>query len=278
MPDLRPGPWPRHSRPAPAVFAGLLTGLLTGFIASVWTERAGASETPVTIFAAASTGGAIEAVARDYEAGGGGPVRTVLAASSTLARQIDHGAPADLYLSANVAWMDWLAARSAVAPNSRIDLLGNSLVLIAPADRPFQIAVAPGFALAEALGGGRLAMADPDHVPAGIYARAALSALGVWSQVAPRAVYSNDVRAALVLVERGEVAAGIVYASDARASARVRVVAEFPPDTHPPIVYPLAILRDRDWPTVRDFHRYLQGPRAGAIFRARGFAPLALAD
>ncbi len=232
----------------------------------------------MTIFAAASTGSAIEAVAREYQTEGGPAVRVVIAASSTLARQIDHGAPADLYLSANEAWTDWLAARGAIAPDSRIDLLGNSLVLIAPAAQPFEISVAPGFALDQALGGGRLAMADPSHVPAGIYAKAALEALGVWAKIAPSIAYSGDVRAALALVERGEAEAGIVYASDAAANTHVRIVAEFPPGLHPAIVYPLAVLRGREREEVLAFHRYLQGPQARAIFRAQGFIPLAKAD
>ncbi len=226
----------------------------------------------MTIFAAASMAGAIEAAARDFESKGGAPVRVVLAASSTLARQIARGAPADLYLSANRAWMDHLAHGDGIEPDSRVDLVGNRLVLIAPMGRPFDIEIVPGFALVEALGSGRLAMGDPDHVPAGIYAKDVLTRLEIWAAVAPKAAFAADVRGALVLVERGEAAAGIVYASDAAENPGVSVVARFPAALHAPIVYPLAIVRGRATPAVIAFHHYLQGDVARGLFLARGFS------
>jgi len=226
---------------------------------------------PVTIFAAASTAAAIEAAARDFETMHAGAVRAVVAASSILARQIAQGAPADIYLSANTAWMDELERSGNLQPGSRVDLLGNSLVLIAPLDQPFEVSIGPNFALAEALGRGRLAMGDPSHVPAGIYAKAALEHLGVWDSLAPKVAFASDARAALALVERGGAAAGIVYASDTRLGARVRIVATFPYENYTNIVYPMAILRARTAPAVTAFHRYLQGPAAGAIFRRYGF-------
>jgi molybdate transport system substrate-binding protein len=245
-------------------------GLAAGFSLGGLGARAGA---PVTIFAAASTAGAIEAVARGFEAVNAGSVRAVFAASSVLARQIAQGAPADIYLSANAAWMDELERANDLQPGSRVDLLSNSLVLIAPLKQTFEISIEPGFALAQALGEGRLAMGDPSHVPAGIYAKAALGRLGVWDSLGSKLAFANNVRGALALVERGEAAAGIVYASDTVARDRVRVVAAFPPEARAPIVYPLAIVRARAAPAVTAFHRYLQGVAAGAIFREYGFIP-----
>ncbi len=230
-----------------------------------------AASAPVTIFAAASTAGAIEAVAKDFEGATGETVRAVFAASSILARQIMQGAPADIYLAANAAWMDELERKDGVQPGSRVDLLGNNLVLIAPLNQPLEISVEPGFALAKILGQGRLAIGDPSHVPAGIYAKAALERLGIWDSLAAKLAFANDVRAALVLVERGEAMAGIVYASDAMAGARVRIVAEFPEELRAPIVYPMAIVRARAAPSVTAFHRHLQSAAAGSIFREHGF-------
>jgi len=236
------------------------------------------AEPPATLFAAASTAEAITALAATYAASGPSgqnTLRPVLAASSTLAQQIIRGAPADLYLSANSAWMDFLAARGAIEADSRIDLLSNRLVLIAPADSQLSLRVAPGFGLAAALGDGRLAMGEPTHVPAGSYAMAALQTLGVWPQVAPKVAYMADVRAALALVERREAVAGIVYATDAAASRKVRIVDTFPADSHPPITYPLAIVAGRRTPATIALYEYLRGAEAQAIFRAHGFVPIA---
>ena len=232
------------------------------------------AEEPVTLFAAASTTEAVTAAAAAFEAAGGGPVRTVFAGSSTLAQQILRGAPADLFLSANTAWMDHLAARGAVEAGSRVDLVGNRLVLVAPADSPLDVALKPGSPLAAALGERRLAMADPAHVPAGVYAKNALQALGLWEKIEPRAAFAGTVRAALALVERGEVAAGIVYATDVRIVPRLRAVAAFPPESHGTIAYPLAVVAGRGRPPVAALHRFLTGPKGRAIFRAHGFLPL----
>ncbi len=249
-----------------AVFVAALLAVMLGAPAAPRAEQT------VTLFAAASTIVAVAAVARAYEAGGGGKVRTVFAASSTLARQIAQGAPADLYLSANAAWMDELEGRGAIEPGTRVDLLGNVLVLIAPQRSPVEIEIAPGFPLADALGDRRLAMGDPAHVPAGIYAKAALTKLGVWPDVSARVAYLGDVRGALAMVDRGEAAAGIVYASDVRDAARVRVVGRFPADSHPAIVYPLAVVAGRRRPEVMAFYEFLQTPQARSLLEAQGFA------
>ena len=249
--------------------AAYLVGL-TLALTGVGSAGANAKE-EVTLFAAASTTNAVEAVARAFEAGGHGRVRAVFAASSTLAQQILRGAPADLFLSANTAWMDHLEARGRIAAETRIDLLGNRLAIIAPRKSTLELTVTRKFPLAAALGERRLAMGDPAHVPAGLYAKAALENLGVWSEVAPKAAYVGSVRAALVLVERGETPVGIVYATDARISPRVRIVARFPEGSHPDIVYPLALVSGREGPAVSALYDFLRGPEARDIFRAHGF-------
>ncbi len=233
-----------------------------------------ASAQDLLVFGAASLRNALDAVIEIYQAGGGAPVRASYASSSTLARQIEQGAPADLYLSANPQWMDYLEQRDLLRAGSRADLLGNGLVLVAPLDSTTTVEIAPGFDLAGALGGGFLAMGDPDHVPAGIYGRAALESLGVWDAVAPRVARADNVRAALALVARGEVPLGVVYSSDAVADDSVKVVGDFPQDSHPPIVYPVAIMADSTHPEAADLAAFLQSETAGAIFERFGFTLL----
>ncbi len=194
------------------------------------------------------------------------------AGSSALARQIEAGAPADLFISADEAWMDRLEQRSLLAPGSRRVIAGNRLVLIAPSDSPVKLRIAKGFPLARALGSGRLAMADPAAVPAGRYARAALEALGVWAAVEPRVVRSENVRAALALVERGEAPLGIVYATDAVASRKVRVVGVFPASSHPPIRYPAARLKTAKAKDAPAFLAFLGSRQARVIFARHGFS------
>lgn len=194
------------------------------------------------------------------------------AGSSALARQIEAGAPADLFISADEAWMDRLEQRSLLAPGSRRVVAGNRLVLIAPSDSPVKLRIAKGFPLARALGSGRLAMADPAAVPAGRYARAALEALGDWAAVEPRVVRSENVRAALALVERGEAPLGIVYATDAAASRKVRVVGVFPASSHPPIRYPAARLRTAKAKDAPAFLAFLGSRQARVIFARHGFS------
>jgi molybdate transport system substrate-binding protein len=250
-------------------------GFALSLVLSAGPSRAG----DVTIFAAASTKDAVEDLALRYTAAGGDRVRTVFAASSTLAKQIVQGAPADLLLSASPAWMDYLAEQDALEPASRVDLLGNRLVLIVPraGDRAEDVLdVLDPARIAEMLRADRtdgrpLAIADPGHVPAGVYAKAALEALGLWQSLADRAVRTADVRAALALVDRGEAAAGIVYATDAAISPRVRIVGRFPAGSHPPIVYPLALIAGRASAAARRFYGHLLSGEAAAVFRAHGF-------
>lgn len=227
-----------------------------------------APDSDITIFAAASTSNAISEIAEAWEAAGNGHVRAVFASSGVLARQIDNGAPADLFLSANVKWMDWLAGRNLLA-DAPVPLFGNSLVLIQPAGAAARLGL--NDSLAGALHGERLAIGDPDHVPAGIYARTALERMGLWDALEPRMVRMQNVRAALLLVERGEAMAGIVYASDAAISNSVRVADSVAPKIGPPIVYPAAVLRDGRTDAARRFLDHLGTPEARAVFRRHGF-------
>jgi cobalt-zinc-cadmium efflux system protein len=224
----------------------------------------------VTVFAAASLTDALQAIIDTYGKDGRGSVTASFASSSALARQIENGAPADTFLSASSEWMDYLVRRGFIADGTRRVLLRNRLALIVPADRPIALKIAPGFALGAALGSGRLAIGDPDYVPAGIYAKAALVSLGVWDDVAARLAPAADVRAALALVERGEAAAGIVFATDVAASRRIRLVGLFPADSHPPILYEAALVTGAR-PEARAFLDYLRGPGSRAVFKRFGF-------
>lgn len=223
----------------------------------------------VTVFAAASLGGVLDGIAAAYEARTGVHVATSFAASSALAKQIANGAPAELVLSADEGWMDWLAERKLIDPASRSDLLANALVIVAPADKPIVLKVERDFAADKAFPG-RMALADPASVPAGIYAKEAFTRLGWWTWLEPRVAPGSDVRAALRLVETGEADCGVVYATDAKASARVVVVATVPAELHRPIRYPLAATPAAG-PAARAFLAFLRGPEAGAAFARAGF-------
>jgi molybdate transport system substrate-binding protein len=195
-------------------------------------------------------------------------------ASSALARQIESGAPADVFISADLDWMDYLAQRNLIKPATRSNFLGNTLVLVAPADSKVTLTIARNFPLAQALGGGRLAMADPASVPAGKYGKAALEALGVWASVAAKIAPAPDVRATLVLVARGEAPLGIVYQSDAVAEKAVKTVATFPADTHPPIVYPMALTAGSRHPDALAYVAFLKSDAAKPAFEKQGFVRL----
>ena len=228
---------------------------------------------PLTVFAAASLTDALEDVGRAYTARTGQAVRFSFAASSIIARQLEAGARADLFFSADLEWMDHAEARGLVDPASRRNLLRGRLALIAPVGSPARLAIAPGFPLAAALGPrGRLAVGDPDYVPAGRYARAALLRLGAWNSVADRLVRADNVRAALAYVARGEAPLGIVYETDAVIEPGVRIVGIFPATSHPPIVYPAAITA-RARPGAAAFLAFAASAEAAAIFRRFKFRP-----
>lgn len=231
-----------------------------------------ATAAPVTVFAAASLTDALKAVEAAWAKDGNVSARFSFGASSTLARQIEQGAPANLFASADEQWMNYLDTRGLIVPGTRRNLLSNTLVLIVPAGHPVHVTIGPGFDLMAILGkSGRLATGDPKHVPVGIYAQQALTHLGMWEQVQPRLAPAADVRSALLLVERGEAPAGIVYATDAAISKNVMIAGVFPSDTHPPIEYPFGIVKGGDSPSARALLRYLSGPTARAIFRHYGF-------
>lgn len=222
------------------------------------------------VFAAASLTDSLRAVAEAYKARTGRTVTLSFGASSALARQIEQGAPASVFFSADTDWMDYLERKTLIASASRRTLLGNRLVLIGSGDSK-PLTIAPHFPLAQALGDGRLALADPASVPAGRYGKAALMALDVWDSVAGKVAPAENVRVALEYVARGEAPYGIVYATDARVAPQVRIIGTFPQDSHPPIIYPVALTRTAT-AAARDFLVFLAGREARAIFRKAGFS------
>lgn len=232
----------------------------------------GSAAGKVTVFAAGSTTNAVTDICNLFTEKKMGRVTPCFASSSTLAKQIDHGAPADVYLSANPKWMNFLEKNNLIEPGTRFDLLGNRIVLIAPLDSKMEISIGPGFDLPGLLGDEKLAMGDPDHVPAGIYGKQALESLGVWAAVAPKVARSKDVRAALALVERGEVPLGVVYATDAAISKKVKVVGVFPEKSHPSITYPAALVAGKATTGAKTFLEFLKTPDAKAIFEKYGFS------
>lgn len=225
----------------------------------------------VTVYAAASLKEAMDDQARQFEARAGDKVTIAYAASNALAKQIEAGAPADLFLSADRDWMDYLDQRKLLAPNTRTTLLGNTLVLIAPASSKITLKIAPGFNLAGALGSERLAMANPASVPAGKYGKSALEALGVWSSVEKHVARTDNVRAALTLVSRGEAPLGIVYRTDALADKGVRIVDIFPANTHAPILYPIAVIASSKSSAAKPLLEYLRSPSARTTWEKYGF-------
>lgn len=226
----------------------------------------------VTVFAAASTTNAVTELAELFAAQNPERLVTSFASSSTLAKQIESGATSEIFISANPEWMDYLEERKLIEGGTRKDLLSNRIVLIVPADSGIgTLAIAPGFDLAGLLGDGRLAMGDPDHVPAGRYGKQALEHLGVWSGVEARVARAKDVRAALALVERGEAPAGIVYSTDAAVSDRVRIAGTFPEDSHPAIAYPVAVVAGKRSPAVDRCLALLQSEAGRAVFAKYGF-------
>lgn len=230
----------------------------------------------ITVFAAASLTDAMLRIYQSYTDQTGDKLILSFASSSTLARQIAAGAPADIYISANKKWMDWLAERKMIANAKRHDLLGNALVLIAPKNSslaPFKFTAETDLS---ALLGEKdyLALGNPDNVPAGIYAKQSLLSLGQWKRLEAHLAQANDVRAALALVEHEEAPLGIVYATDATISKNVKVLAQFPKDSHLPIIYPIAIVAGHESPKAIAFLDWLSGDEAGAIFRKYGFAHL----
>ncbi|MBB4642405.1 molybdate transport system substrate-binding protein [Rhizorhapis suberifaciens] len=246
----------------------LLVGMLLA-VASASPSQA--REKPPLILAAASLQEALGSVAEAWAKKGNGKPVLSFAASSALAKQIGAGASADIFISADESWMDEVAGQGLIRPATRKSFLTNQLVLVAPAKSRLKMQIAKGFPLARLLGQGRLAMADPDAVPAGKYGKAALEDLGVWISAEPKIARAENVRAALAMVERGAAPLGIVYATDARASDRVRVVAVFPASSHPPISYSMAVLKTSSSRETEGFRRFLLSRQGRAIFARSGF-------
>jgi molybdate transport system substrate-binding protein len=250
---------------------GLLVALILGFLAVPFLSAA-AQAADVTVFAAASLKNALDDAAKRYEAKTGDKVIVSYAASSALAKQIENGAPADIFFSADLDWMDYLEQNKLIDTASRHTLLGNTLVLIAPKDSTASLVIEKNFPLLQALGAdGKLAMASVDTVPAGKYGKAALTHLGVWEAVSPRVAQAENVRAALALVAKGEAPLGIVYGTDAKSEQAVRVVGTFPEDSHPKILYPVALTASAK-PEARKFLEFLLSPEAAPSFEAQGFS------
>jgi molybdate transport system substrate-binding protein len=247
----------------------VLVVLLLAFFTAVMSPPATAAN--VTVFAAASLKEAMDEQTRNFEASTGNKVIVSYGASNALAKQIEAGAPADIYISADLDWMDYLDQRRLLAPNTRVNLLRNTLVLIAPSSSNAALKIAPNFGLATALGPERLAMANPDSVPAGKYGKSALETMGVWTSVEKQVARAETVRAALVLVSRGEAPFGIVYKTDALADKGVKVVDTFPPDSHPPIVYPAALLAASKSTESKPLLDYVRSASARAIWEKYGF-------
>jgi molybdate transport system substrate-binding protein len=225
----------------------------------------------ITVLAAASLTNVMQELGKTYQASTGKKIVFSFAGSMILAKQIEASAGADLFISADAESMDYLDQKNLIARDSRTNLLGNALVLIAPTSSKISLRIAPGFGLAAALGGGRLALATPDSVPAGRYGKAALTALGVWDSVKDRLAQGEDVRATLAYVARGEAPLGIVYATDAKIEPKVQVVGTFPESSHEPIVYPAALTKDAK-PDAMRFLAYLKTTRPHAVFERAGFS------
>jgi molybdate transport system substrate-binding protein len=224
----------------------------------------------VVVFAAASLKNALDAINAQWHKETGKKATISYAASSALAKQIEQGAPAQMFISADIDWMDYVAGKSLIKPETRSNLLGNRIVLVAPKDKARAIDIKPGFDLAGALGDGRLSIANVDSVPAGKYGKAALEKLGVWASVAGKLAQAENVRAALLLVSRGEAPAGIVYQTDAASDKGVTVIGTFPEDTHPPIIYPFALTTNAG-PDAAALLAYVRSGKSKPLFEAQGF-------
>jgi molybdate transport system substrate-binding protein len=228
----------------------------------------------VLVFAASSLKTALDAVIAQWQKETGRKAAISYAASPALAKQIEAGAPAQIFISADLDWMDYLALKNLIKLDTRANLLGNRIVLIAPRGKAQPVEIERGFDLAKVLGDGRLSMANVDAVPAGKYGKAALEKLGLWASVSGRIAQAENVRAALLLVSRGETPAGIVYRTDAAADPNVRIIGTFPEDAHPPIVYPVALTANAGHPDARALLAYIRSAKAGPTFEAQGFTVL----
>ena len=248
--------------------------LLAGSVAQPPATAQKAQGDDLVIFAAASLKNALDAAHGQWQKDTGKTAKISYAASSALAKQIEQGAPAQMFISADLDWMDYLAGKNLIKADTRSNFLGNRIVLVAPKDKAQPVEIKAGFDLAKVLGDGRLSMANVDSVPAGKYGKAALEKLGVWGGVSGKIAQAENVRAALLLVSRGEAPAGIVYQTDAASDPNVAIIGTFPADTHPPIIYPIALTASADHPDAAAFLTFLKSAKAKPFFDAQGFTVL----
>ncbi len=253
-------------------------GKALGFVAATLLAW-GVPQTParaqggdLVVFAAASLKNALDNINAQWKKETGKEAKISYAASSALAKQIEGGAPAQLFISADIPWLDYVEKKNLIKAGTRSNLLGNRIVLIAPKDKATTIDIKTGFDLAKVVGEGRLAMANVEAVPAGRYGKAALEKLGVWNSVSAKVAQAENVRAALLLVSRGEAPAGIVYQTDAAADANVKIIGTFPENSHPPIIYPIALTANATHPDAAAFLTYIRSTKAKPLFEAQGFA------
>jgi molybdate transport system substrate-binding protein len=260
-----------------ATFLGVVRVMLVAALVALtasWSIAAHAQGRDLLVFGAASLKNALDEANAQYQRNAGLKIVVSYGASSALAKQIEGGAPADIFISADLDWMDYVAGHKLIKSETRFNLLGNKLVLVAPADSRINLTIGPNFPLAQALGNDRLAMADPAAVPAGKYGKAALEALGVWSSVSSKIAPAQDVRTSLLLVSRGEAPLGIVYQTDAVADKGVKIVGAFPEATHPHIIYPIAVTTASANPGVAAYIGFLKSPAAKPAFEIQGFVVL----
>jgi molybdate transport system substrate-binding protein len=251
------------------MFARLLTAL--ALVATL--AAPAAAQENITVFAAASLKNALDDTGAAFTKATGTKVTASYAASSALARQIEQGAPADVFISADLQWMDYASERKLIKPETRFNLLGNRLVLIAPADSKLaNVEIGQGFDLAKLAGDGRIAIADVSAVPAGKYAKAALEKLGAWAAAEPKLAQAENVRATLAFVARGETPVGIVYETDAKIEPKVKVIGAFPDGSYPPVTYPVAATADSRNTSVARYLAFLRSGAAKAIFEKYGFS------
>jgi molybdate transport system substrate-binding protein len=253
-----------------------LLGLATAVTIAVGPGQpaAQAQSGDLVVFAAASLKNALDAINTQWQKESGKRVTISYGASPALAKQIEQAAPAQMFISADLDWMDYVAQKNLIKAETRSNLLGNRIVLIAHKDKAEPIDIKPGFDLAKALGDGRLSMANVDSVPAGKYGKAALEKLGVWGSVSSKIAQAENVRAALLLVSRGEAPLGIVYQTDAAADPNVKIIGTFPEDSHPPIIYPIALTATGNSPDAAAFLEYIKSAKAKPLFEAQGFTVL----
>ena len=258
------------------IWLGQVVGLAAAILV-VWgpaKRPAVAQGGDVLVFAAASLKNALDAINAQWQRDTGKKATISYAASSALAKQIEQDAPAQLFISADLDWMDYLAGKNLIKPETRSNLLGNRIVLIAQKDKARPVEIKTAFDLAKILGDGRLSMANVDSVPAGKYGKTALEKLGVWQSVSGKIAQAENVRAALLLVSRGEAPVGIVYQTDAAADPNVAIIGTFPEDTHPPIIYPIALTANATHPDASAFLEYVRSAKAKPLFEAQGFSVL----